>query len=167
MPALPSSDFAEELHSGELRDWIIKLREWGFIHAGRGERTLQMWICCYLVEKFFLSESAVYGFRPIIIEERAVDGGADIGDIMLPSSQVEGKIDVWVEIKNYFGCNTLSDTEVKKLERDFIKCRANIDAGGLGVVLITMDRVEDARAFASPLELKYEGVQVVIIGKGG
>ena len=167
MPALPSDVFAGELRSEGLRDWIIQLREAGYIHEGRGERTLQMWICSHLVQKFFSAESGVYRIRPIIIEERALQGDSDIGDIMLPSQSVNGKIDVWVEIKNHFGCSTLSDTQMKNLEKDFVKCRRNIEKGGLGVVLITMDRVEDAEAVTSPLALKYEGVQVVTIGRGG
>ena len=156
---------SEELESDELRMWILVLRNNDFINENRGERTLQMWICSHLIRKFFFGDPPRYHFRRILAEERASEGESDIGDIMLPSQTHEKRVDVWVEIKNHFGKNSLTAAEQTKLERDFEKCQKSVNNGGsAGVVLVTIDHVADAEQYTGPLNEKYPDVTVVIIG---
>ena len=134
------------------------------IKIGKGERTLQMYCCFHLLSRLFWSEKANWRFRPIIVEESAVKSGSAIGDIMLPSDMKKDHVDVWVEIKNFFGKETITNSMLASLTRDYEKCNSNCKRGGKGVVLFTFDDKVMGEALVEELSNKFPKVTTIVIG---
>ena len=156
--------FVQELRSNRLNDLVMKLYRSKIIKVGKGERTLQMYCCFHLLSKLFWSEKANWRFRPIIVEESALKSGSDIGDIMLPSDMEKDQIDVWVEIKNFFGKETITNTMLRSLTRDYEKCDSNHQRGGKGVVLFTFDDKIMGETLVQDLSNRFPKVTTIVIG---
>lgn len=162
---LPREVFVKELGSDELNNRILALRKAGIIQERRGERTLQMYCCFHLLTKLFFSEKSNWSFRSVIVEERANEQDSEIADIMLLSDLPHREVDVWVELKNYFGFLHLTDTMRAAIERDFEKCQNAIETmGAIGVVMFSFDDKELGRQLVSDISSKFQQVELVVLG---
>ena len=161
---LPREVFVNELKSDELNNRILELRRVNVIHEGRGERTLQMYCCFYLLTNLFFSKKSNWSFRPLIVEERANDVDSEIGDIMLISDLPHREVDVWVEIKNYFGNDKLTESMRAALTKDFNKCMKAITNGAIGVVMFTFDDKILGEKLISDISTQFPQVELVVIG---
>jgi hypothetical protein len=161
---LPRIEFVKKLQSEGLNNMVLELYNANVIHVDRGERTLQMYCCFYLLSELFFSKNSHWAFRSVIVEERATQSDSEIGDIMLPSDMDEDLTDVWVEIKNYFGKDNFTQRMIRSLTRDYQKCDLNIENGGLGVVMFTFNDKELGQHLVSELSNQYPRVVTIVLG---
>ena len=151
------------LRSTGLHNWIQNLKGDGFLDDY--ERTAQTYIVAYILQKCFYGHDSVYMPRPIKIEERQDrSGDFPIPDISMPSTNFSGHLDVWVELKVYFGQLTLNENDIQNLTWDFQKASNNVASGGRGVVLIMCEDREYIDEQVNLIHREFESVELIIIG---
>lgn len=151
------------LRSIGLHNWIVNLKRDGFLDDY--ERTAQTYIVAYILQNCFYGHNSLYMPRPIKIEERQDrSGDIPIPDISMPSTNFSGHLDVWVELKVYFGQLTLNQSDIRNLTWDFQKASNNVASGGRGVVLIMCESREHIDEHVDLIHREFENVDLIIIG---